>query len=145
MKSWGMLLLFLSLVISLTFSVEHHNRIYIGLTLLILLLNLETHVTMNASMMLLFLITSLMCLPLLRLIKSVFGTVKIDNSYSEFKCQDWTVIALPLCMMESLLFQDGQMVKLELFFLNQENYCMSSTMLITMVAQQLQPHPMAKG
>jgi len=92
---------FLSLVILLTFSVGHHSPIFTGLTQLTSLLNSGILVTTNASMMLLSHITTQMYSPLPLLIKYVFGTVKIDNNYSEFKYQDWTVIALPLCMMEN--------------------------------------------
>jgi len=130
-----MLHLFLSLVTSLTFSVEHHSPTFTGSTQLISLHNSETPATTNASTMLPSLIATQMYSQQHHSIKYVFGTVKIDNSYSEFKYQDWTVIALPSCMMENLLSQDGQMVKLELFYLNLVNYCTSSTMLITTVAQ----------
>ena len=74
--------------------------------------------------------------------KLEFGMLKIGNNFWEFKSQALNVIVSSLCMMANLLFQDGVTVKSEHFYLNLENYCMWSMMLIITDAHQSQLHQM---
>lgn len=93
----------------------------------------------------LFHLVFLKSLQLLQLTKSEFGMVIIGNSSSEFKYQAWSATAYSSCMMENLLFPDGQMEKLEPSYLNQVNYCMWLMMLIITDAHLWLLHLMVKG
>lgn len=111
MKSWALSHQSLSLVILLTFSVEHLNQISIGSTQPLLLQNLETHAIIKELTTLFSPTIFLTFLQQLQLTKLEFGMLKIDNNFWEFKSQVLNVSVYFLCMMESLSFQVGAMVR----------------------------------
>lgn len=143
-KWWEPWVPFPSQMITHTFSVEQLKQISTGSTQLPWFQNSETLVIMIESMMLFFLMGTLMCLPLHPSTKFVSGMPRTDKSCWESKSLDLSVIVFSLCRMGSRLFRAGLMGKLGLFCRNLANFSMLSTMLIIMDALLSLPLRMEK-